>query len=263
VEAQLLAVKDKAKQLLQVVTRVRQEMSDAQQAEIATLVQGKSLQEIQDLITAETARAEMNLHTDPRIVQQYDTLMQEVNASKATRQEKEHKLQRLKDKMHATKTKWERQLGQLVDVINTNFSTAFAGIGCAGEVRLTPHDDYDKWGIDILVKFRETEQLTVLDAQRQSGGERSVSTILYMMSLQEIARTPFRVVDEINQGMDPRNERIIHRLMTDVACRDATPQYFLITPKLLSGLEYNDKMTVLCIYNGEWLPDGLDLKQFT
>jgi hypothetical protein len=30
------------------------------------------------------------------------------------------------------------------------------------------------------------------------------------MALQSLARAPFRVVDEINQGMDPRNERMVH-----------------------------------------------------
>lgn len=54
---------------------------------------------------------------------------------------------------------------------------------------------------------RENEQLSVLDSHRQSGGERAVSTIYYLMALQSLARAPFRVVDEINQGMDPRNER--------------------------------------------------------
>lgn len=34
-----------------------------------------------------------------------------------------------------------------------------------------------------------------------------MSTIFYLMALQSLARAPFRVVDEINQGMDPRNER--------------------------------------------------------
>ena len=38
-----------------------------------------------------------------------------------------------------------------------------------------------------------------LDAYHQSGGERSVSTMVYMLSLQELANVPFRVVDEINQ----------------------------------------------------------------
>lgn len=34
------------------------------------------------------------------------------------------------------------------------------------------------------VKFRDTEDLQVLTASRQSGGERSVSTILYLISIQ-------------------------------------------------------------------------------
>lgn len=54
---------------------------------------------------------------------------------------------------------------------------------------------------------RENEPLSVLDSHRQSGGERAVSTIFYLMALQSLARAPFRLVDEINQGMDPRNER--------------------------------------------------------
>ncbi len=57
------------------------------------------------------------------------------------------------------------------------------------------------------VKFRESEPLQQLTANRQSGGERSVSTILYLIALQDVTVTPFRVVDEINQGMDPINER--------------------------------------------------------
>ncbi|RUS31638.1 hypothetical protein BC938DRAFT_477385, partial [Jimgerdemannia flammicorona] len=75
------------------------------------------------------------------------------------------------------------------------------------------------------------EKLQILTGQRQSGGtlltrrewtvftflqqERSVSTILYLMALQELAKTPFRVVDEINQGMDPRNERLIHSQLVE------------------------------------------------
>lgn len=55
------------------------------------------------------------------------------------------------------------------------------------------------WQCARRVKFREAEELQVLNAQRQSGGERSVSTILYLVALQGVAACPFRVVDEINQ----------------------------------------------------------------
>ena len=34
------------------------------------------------------------------------------------------------------------------------------------------------------MKFRDAEELQTLDANRQSGGERSVSTMLYLISLQ-------------------------------------------------------------------------------
>jgi predicted methyltransferase MtxX (methanogen marker protein 4) len=93
-----------------------------------------------------------------------------------------------------------------------------SGIRCAGEVRVSQHEEYDKWAIDILVKFRDHENLQLLTGQRQSGGvstfvlgqlcrlnvvvllqERSLTTILYLMSLTEEARAPFSLVDEINQ----------------------------------------------------------------
>lgn len=102
-----------------------------------------------------------------------------------------------------------------------------------------------------------------MDSHRQSGGERAVSTIFYLMALQDLARSPFRVVDEINQGMDPRNERMVHERMVDIACSERTSQYFLITPKLLNDLKFHPKMTIHCIASGEWMPSDygkLDFK---
>ena len=86
------------------------------------------------------------------------------------------------------------------------------------------------------------------------------------MALQDLAQSPFRVVDEINQGMDPRNERMVHERMVDIACQERTSQYFLVTPKLLSGLKFHPKMKVHIINSGEHVPDvksvqgGWDLK---
>ena len=97
--------------------------------------------------------------------------------------------------------------------------------------------------------------MSILNANRQSGGERTVSTIFYLMALQDLAQAPFRVVDEINQGMDPRNERMVHERMVDIACQERTSQYFLITPKLLTGLKFHPKMKVHVINSGEHVYD--------
>lgn len=76
---------------------------------------------------------------------------------------------------------------------------------------------------------------------------------MYLMSLMTLSRAPFSLVDEINQGMDQRNERAVHNQLVKATCAgDDGGQYFLITPKLLTGLDYHPKMKVLCINNGDW-----------
>jgi len=81
-----------------------------------------------------------------------------------------------------------------------------------------------------------------------------VATMIYLLSLHEITKCPFRLVDEINQGMDPENERKVFEIMQTIACRPNCPQYFLITPKLLPRLNIvvQSKLTFLCICNGPW-----------
>ena len=56
-----------------------------------------------------------------------------------------------------------------------SFPFYLPGISCAGEIRISEHEDYEKWAIDILVKFRDSEKLQLLTAHRQSGGVRSIS----------------------------------------------------------------------------------------
>ena len=67
--------------------------------------------------------------------------------------------------------------------------------------------DFKSYGVSIKVKFRDETELAELSRGRQSGGEMSVTTAVYMLALQEMTTVPFRCVDEINQGLDERNER--------------------------------------------------------
>ena len=48
-------------------------------------------------------------------------------------------------------------------------------------------------------QFLEILENSIFSAQ--SGGEKSVTTALYIMALQEMTQVPFRCVDEINQGL--------------------------------------------------------------
>lgn len=91
-----------------------------------------------------------------------------------------------------------------------------------------------------------------------SGGERSVATIMFLMALQDSVISPFRVVDEINQGMDEPNERQVFKRIVENSIDKPNgplrPQYFLITPKLLQGLTAMEKedVTVHFVMNGPY-----------
>jgi len=90
-------------------------------------------------------------------------------------------------------------------------------------------EDYEKYGVRIRVKFRDTEQLSELTPYQQSGGERSVSTVLYMISLQELTRCPFRCVDEINQVvLTHRQQLYVFQMMIRLQLRSSISEEFFV-----------------------------------
>ncbi|GMT14394.1 hypothetical protein PFISCL1PPCAC_5691, partial [Pristionchus fissidentatus] len=162
-----------------------------------------------------------------------------------------------REKMEELIDKWMEPVAAIVSKINTNYGEFFErlGHGCGGEIDLDKPEDKTKmteYGIKIMVKFREGERLRRLDHQVQSGGERSVSTMLYLLALQEECPVPFRCVDEINQGMDPTNERKVFDVMVEKLSGSGNlgrSQYFLLTPKLLSGLKFTKAVTLQIVHN--------------
>lgn len=168
----------------------------------------------------------------------------------------------LKDKeINDIRVLWEPKLKTLVNKISIAFSKRFTKVASDGQVELVTNDRFKDWRLHILVKFRQESDFSVLDSQSQSGGERAVSTIFFVMSLQGLTEAPFRVVDEINQGMDNKNEKMAHRYLVHSASKKGSSQYFLVTPKLLTGLYYSPKMKVHCIYTGPHLDIKVDNAQ--
>uniref|UniRef100_A0A2K6M6J3 Structural maintenance of chromosomes protein 5 n=1 Tax=Rhinopithecus bieti TaxID=61621 RepID=A0A2K6M6J3_RHIBE len=205
-----------------------------------------TLDEIDALLTEERSRASCFTGLNPTVLykreEEIEQLTEELKGKKV-------ELDQYREK-HFTE-RWLNPLKELVEKINEKFSNFFSSMQCAGEVDLHTEneEDYDKYGIRIRVKFRSSTQLHELTPHHQSGGERSVSTMLYLMALQELNRCPFRVVDEINQGMDPINERRVFEMVVNT---------------LLQNLPYSEKMTVLFVYNGPHMlePNRWNLKAF-
>uniref|UniRef100_A0A8C4GZU3 Structural maintenance of chromosomes protein 5 n=1 Tax=Dicentrarchus labrax TaxID=13489 RepID=A0A8C4GZU3_DICLA len=227
-----------------------------------------TLDEIDAMLNEERSRAECftGLSENVRVVDEYNRREQEIKHLEKDLEDKSNALNAYRQNISEAKERWLNPLKQLVEQINGKFSDFFRSMQCAGEVDLHSEneEEYDKYGIRIRVKFHSSTQLHELTPYHQSGGERSVSTMLYLMALQELNRCPFRVVDEINQGMDPVNERRVFDIVVRTACKETTSQYFFITPKLLQNLQYAEEMTVLCVHNGAHMlpPNQWDEKAF-
>ena len=163
--------------------------------------------------------------------------------------------QRLHDSIHNRMKKWKEQVDAVTEKLNAQFGVYMSDLGYEGEVELREKGNVDSFEMQMKVSFHNagSDILTDLSGLRHSGGERAVSTIMYLMALQEMTHAPFRAVDEINQGMDERNERLVFDRIVKSCCDDKNkPQYFLVSPKLLQGLlaMSHDDVTVLMVWNG-------------
>lgn len=151
---------------------------------------------------------------------------------------------------------WIPKLDEVIKVIDDNYKNFMQKLNYGGQVKLDfkqdDPDDFSAYGISIMVRYRDHEQLIPLSSTRQSGGERSVATMIYMLALQTKTTVPFRCVDEINQGMDKENERKVFELLVQTA-DSSSSQYFLVSPKLLSNLPYSEKMKIHIVFNGKKL----------
>ncbi|XP_041801701.1 structural maintenance of chromosomes protein 5 [Chelmon rostratus] len=225
-----------------------------------------TLDEIDAMLNEEQSRAECFAGLSESVVDEYNRREQEIKHLEKELEDRNNDLNIYRQKISQAKEHWLNPLKQLVERINGKFSEFFRSMQCAGEIDLHSENEaeYDKYGIRIRVKFHSNTQLHELTPHHQSGGERSVTTMLYLMALQELNRCPFRVVDEINQGMDPVNERRVFDIVVRTACKETTSQYFFITPKLLQNLQYAEEMTILCVYNGTYMlpPNQWDEKAF-
>lgn len=216
-----------------------------------------TIEELEVSIEDTIAQANSIFFLNHNILEEYESRRKKIEELSRKHEMDEKEFSAQLDEINALKKSWLPTLRSLVSQINETFSHNFQEMAVAGEVSLDEHDmDFDKYGVHIKVKFRQTGQLQVLSAHHQSGGERSVSTILYLVSLQDLTNCPFRVVDEINQGMDPINERKMFQQLVRAASQSNTPQCFLLTPKLLPNLEYSEACSILTVMNGPWIEDS-------
>ncbi|KAM9070887.1 structural maintenance of chromosomes protein 6 isoform X1 [Sarcophilus harrisii] len=96
--------------------------------------------------------------------------------------------------------------------------------------------DHKNETLAITVQPGEGSQAAFSDMRSLSGGERSFSTVCFILSLWSIAESPFRCLDEFDVYMDMVNRRIAMDMILKMADSQHYRQFILLTPQNMSSL---------------------------
>ena len=212
-------------------------------AEAFQTIEANTVEDLKALIEGldKEVRAEDRLTAERvKITKQYAERRESIKSIEAELMQLKQEVAGAEEESEKISTVGVQKLQELVEKVNDKFSAYFAELGFLGQVTLCRREveDYKSYGVSIKVKFRDESELAELSRGRQSGGEMSVTTAVYMLALQELTTVPFRCVDEINQGLDERNERKVWDMILTAATAGQGSQYFYLAPKMPYNLLY-------------------------
>lgn len=168
-----------------------------------------------------------------RMYESYSKLYLELK-EKAQRvaENREKTLEEVRARMEA----WQDVMQQLLNDVDLQYQKILSQAQGEGKVRLADKHDIESAGLEVLVGFKGAKPVT-LDAYTQSGGERSMATVSFLLALQQHVQSPFRAVDEYDVHMDPKNRETITNLLIE-SVEGLNQQYLIITP---SQITFADK----------------------
>ncbi|XP_076841979.1 structural maintenance of chromosomes protein 6 [Brachyhypopomus gauderio] len=175
------------------------------------------------------------------IIRQYQDALQIYNG--AARQAKGLKsfialLSNIMNKRHNIYTELRRYLSVRCKYY---FDSMLSQRGYTGKMTFNHKDET----LSISVQPGESAKAALSDMRSLSGGERSFSTVCFVLSLWAIAEAPFRCLDEFDVYMDMVNRRISMDMMLKIAASQRYRQFIFLTPQSMSSLPQNSLTRIL------------------
>jgi chromosome segregation protein len=143
--------------------------------------------------------------------------------------------------------RWRDVLSAFLEELSGRYSEVLKTVGATGFIRLISSRDIEKCGLEILVGYKGNKP-TALDAFTQSGGERSIAMMAFLLALQQHITSPFRAIDEFDVHMDPKNRELVTQLIMSSAGTMKEGQYLAITP---GQVNVTDSSHVIVVQNIE------------
>jgi structural maintenance of chromosomes protein 5 len=120
-----------------------------------------------------------------------------------------------------------------VESIDPPYQAVLSAADASGFVKFEQGANIEDAGLDLYVGFRGGAPST-LDPFTQSGGERSVALMAFILSLQARIVSPLRAMDEFDIHMDPKNREAMFKMILSQMKQREASQYLVITPSILT-----------------------------
>lgn len=103
---------------------------------------------------------------------------------------------------------------KVYEAINENFSEVYAGLSMGGKALMELEDAEDPFAGGLILKAQPMgKRVTRLDAL--SGGEKSLTSMAFIFSLQRYDPSPFYYFDEVDQNLDAVNSELLAKMVKD------------------------------------------------
>lgn len=121
---------------------------------LSGIKEGHTFETMDAEIQTEKAKLDLIHAADPGVLQEFEKRARDIERGQRDKAKRERQLDSLNEQIQELKDTWEPAVDAIINRINDAFSYNFEQISCAGEVSVHKDEDFDKWAIDIRVKFR-------------------------------------------------------------------------------------------------------------
>eukprot|EP00474_Spongospora_subterranea_P008775 CRZ09233.1 hypothetical protein [Spongospora subterranea] len=141
-------------------------------------------------------------------------------------------LKKITRKKNSRIVDWETFKKRISKQASFDFAFNMSQKGHEGYIKF----DHKAGTLNMFVKMANNlcEADMTTDTKALSGGERSFTTLAFVVAIGESIRTPFRALDEFDIFMDNVNRRIAIDLLQELARKYRNRQFILITPQDVS-----------------------------
>jgi chromosome segregation protein len=233
-ESEIRELERSAREYREEMEKMRPDLEKAG-ARVETQRQPYEVSEELKLVSAHLQKMQDIPDDAEKIYNDYSGNIEELKVKLLTLQENKKSLL---TELSARKNVWSDAINQLVQVVDPAYQAVLSAADATGFVKFDQGAEIDEAGLTLYVGFRGSAA-TTLDPFTQSGGERSVALMAFILSLQARIVSPLRAMDEFDIHMDPRNREAMFKMILSQMKQRAASQYIVITPSVITVLDKN------------------------